>query len=232
MLSTLKDNGYAIKEGDVAKCNYTNNANVYDIECGEVIIQSFEMDCIKYLSTQTNIDLLKLVSTQNFEELTYEGLKDVASVAQHIHIGKEFLYTGVEAALRRYNYDLDQERIGSLGGFVPPEEIVSESHLLNLRVGVYTIVDSHENSNHGCDVACEPNDKEKEMFYFFDMGVDAFFVESVPEAVILRMKFDYQLQLNQQSASGSGRLGFNRGGAFRVAVAIIFLNFVRQLVLH
>lgn len=227
LLNTLKENGYPVKQGDVPKCNYTNNANVYSIECGHVIIQSFEMGCIKYLHTQTNIDLLKLVSTPNFEELTYDGLKEVAGVAQHFHIGKELLYTGIEAALRRINYNYDQERIASLGGFVPPQEIVKESHALNLKVGIYTIVDSHENSNRGCDVACEPNDKEKELFYFFEMGVDGFFVENVPEAVILRMKFDHQLQLDALRSDGS-RLAFFQWDSmgFKLLLSVILLNFV------
>lgn len=233
LLNSLKDYGYPIRQGDVSRCNYTNNGNVFDITCGHVIIQSFEMDCIKYLHTSLGdgapIDLLKLVSTQNFAELTYEGLKEVAAVAQHIHIGKEFLYTGVEASLRRYNYSVDQERLASLGGFVPPEDIVKESHELNLRVGIYTIVDSHENSNRGCDVECEPNDKEKELFFFFEMGVDGFFVENVPEAVILRMKFDHQLQIEALTSSGSRFIGH---GWFRVVFAIMLMNFIRSQIFH
>lgn len=227
LLSAFRDNGYPTKEGDVPNCNYTNNGNVYNIECGHVIIQSFEMECIKYLHTQTNIELLKLVSTQNFEELTYEGLKEVASVAQHLHVGKELLFTGVEASLRRYNYQWDTQRIASLGGFVPPGDIVKESHALNLRVGVYTIVDSHENSNHGCDVKCEPNDKEKELFFYFNMGVDAFFVENVPEAVILRMKFGHQLEINQLSSAGS-QLAVHQLNIFKFVLALICFNFLRS----
>lgn len=231
LLNTLKDNGYVVKEGDVPKCNYTNNGFVHDITCGHVIIQSFEMDCIKYLHTQTNIELLKLVSTQNFDDLTYKGLKDVAVVAQQIHIGKEFLYTGVEASLRKYNYQVDQEYLASLGGFVPPKDIVKECHDLNLKVGVYTIVDSHENSNHGCDVECEPNDKEKEMFYYFAMGVDAFFVENVPEAVILRMKFDHQLEIEHLTSSGH-RLTLHRSNVVNGVFALMVLNFVRAKIFH
>lgn len=227
VLNTLSANGYPIKQGDVPRCNYTNGANVFDIECGHVIIQSFEMDCIKYLHGQTNVDLLKLVSVENFEELTYEGIKEVASVAQHFHIGKELLYTGIEAALRGYNHSYDQEHIASLGGFVPPADIVKESHALNLKVGIYTIVDSHENSNRGCAVDCEPNDKEKEMFYYFEMGVDAFFVENVPEAIILRMKFDHQLQLKQLTSSGRG-LAAHTGDIFKFVLSAIILNFLIQ----
>lgn len=225
LLNTLSQNGYPTKEGDVPRCNYTNNANVFDIECGHVIIQSFEMECIEYLNSQTNVDLLKLVSIQNFEELTYEGIKEVAGVAQHFHIGKEYLYTGIEAALREYNYSPDPQRIASLGGFVPPQDIVKESHALNLRVGIYTIVDSHENSNRGCAVECEPNDKEKELFYFFEMGVDGVFVENVPEAVILRMKFDHQLQLKQLTSSGN-RFAIDGGIVLKFAFSVIFLNFM------
>lgn len=226
VLKTLRDHGYPTKQGDVPRCTYANNVDVFDVQCGHVIIQSFELDCIKYLHTQTNIDLLKLVSTQNFEDLTYEGVKEVASVAQHFHIGKELLYTGIEAALQNYNYD--REYVAGLGGFMPPQEIVKESHDLNLKVGIYTIVDSHEASNRGCDVECEPNDKEKELFYYFEMGVDGLFVENVPEAVILRMKFDHQLKLKQLTSSGSG-LAVNQWKVFNVLLAVIVFNFVRTI---
>lgn len=229
VLNTLNAHGYPIRQGDIPKCNYTTtNGNTFPIECGHVIIQSFELDCIKYLHTQTNVDLLKLVTTQNFEDLTYEGIKEVAGVAQHFHIGKELLYTGIEAALRRNNYAYDQQHIASLGGFVPTQDIVKESHALNLKVGIYTIVDSHENSNHGCDVECEPNDKEKEMFYYFEMGVDGFFVENIPEAVILRMQFDHQLQLKQFTSSGS-TIGIHRWDMIKLLFAVMLMTFVRSI---
>lgn len=235
LLTTFQQNGYPIRQGDVPKCNYTNGGNVHDITCGHVIIQSFEMGCIKQLHTLLGagspIDLLKLVSTPNFEELTYEGLKEVAGVAQHIHIGKEFLYTGIQVALQRINHSYDQTRIDSLGGFVPPNDIVKESHALNLRVGIYTIVDSHENSNRGCAIQCEPNDKEKELFYYFAMGVDGFFVENVPEAVILRMKFDHQLQI-QALTSSAFRFVASGGNLITLLFAFIFINFIRTQVLH
>ncbi|KAG4067348.1 hypothetical protein HA402_000339 [Bradysia odoriphaga] len=224
LLNTLTDYGHPIRQGDVPKCNYTNNGNNFDITCGHVIIQSFDMDCIKYLHQSLGngapVDLLKLVSIQNYQELTYDGLKEVAGVAQHIHIGKEYLYTGIEVALQNYNYD--KERIANLGGFVPPGDIVKECHALNLRVGIYTIVDSHENSNRGCAIQCEPNDKEKELFYYFEMGVDGFFVENVPETVIIRMKFDHQLQIEALTSSGSRFVGF---GGF----VILVVNFIRML---
>lgn len=226
LLNELKDHGYPTKEGDNARCNYTNNANVSPVECGHVLIQSFEFDSIKYLHTQTNIDLLKLISNQNYDELTYDGIREIAGVAQQIHIAKDLLYTGIEASLRHNQYSYDAEHIASLGGFVPTEDIVKECHAYNLKVGIYTIVDSRENSNRGCDVQCEPNDKESEMFYYFEMGVDALFVENVPEAVILRMKFDYELQLKQLSSSGS-KLSIWRGGALKLAVFAMFLSFIR-----
>lgn len=223
LIETLRDYGYPIKQGDSPNCKYRNNGTDFNITCGHVIIQSFEMNCIKNLSTLLGkgspIELLKLVSTQNFAELTYEGLKEVAGVAQHIHIGKDLIYTGIEAALQGYNYSVDKDRISKLGGFVPKDDIVKECHALNLRVGIYTIVDSHEQSR----------DKEEEMFYYFDMGVDGFFVENVPEAVILRMKFDHQLQIEALTSSGSRFIGY---GGLKIVFAIIFMSFMRAQIFH
>lgn len=232
LLSDLKENGYPIRQGDVPRCNYTNNANVSVVDCGHVLIQSFELESIKYLHTQTDLDLLKLISNQNYDELTYAGIMELAAVSKHIHIGKDLLYTGIEASLRRNNYSYDEERIASLGGFVPVEDIVKAIHAWNVRVGIYTIVDSRENSNWGCDVECEPNDKQSEMFYYFEMGVDAFFVENVPEAVILRLKFDHELQLRRLPTNSGSKLNVYGGGMLKLAISVIILNFIRTKSLH
>jgi len=203
VLNTLKEYGYPVKQGDVPNCKYNNSGAIVDIQCGDVIIQSFEIDCIKYLHNQTNVDLLMLANPYNLEQLTFNGIKDVASVAQHFHLSKELLHTGILAALRRYNYSYDENLIASLGGFMEPGEIVNEGHKLNLKIGIYTIYDSRENSGRGCDIECEPQDKEKELFYFFEMGVDGLFVENIQEALELRMKFDYNLQIEGLRSSGS-----------------------------
>lgn len=195
VLSTLRTYGYPVKQADVPKCNHTN-MSTFDIQCGDLILQSFDFDSIKYLHTQTNVDLLVLAGPYSFNLLTINGLKEVANVARYFFLPKSLLYTGIETALRNHSYSEYKEFVRYHGRFVPVKDIVTKCHDHNLRVGIYTIYDSNENSYRGCDVNCKLQNKEKEMFYFFKMGVDGFFVENIQEALALRMKFDYQLQIN------------------------------------
>jgi hypothetical protein len=71
-------------------------------------------------------------------------------------------------------------------------------------MALFTIPDSRESSGRGCAFVCDPTDKEEEMFYFFELGVDGMFVENLPETVALRMKYDYELKL----ANFTGTFGF------------------------
>jgi len=79
-----------------------------------------------------------------------------------------------------------------MGGFVPPQDIVREAHSVGMKVYVYTIYDSRERSGRGCVVSCDPENKEVEVNYYFDMGVDGMFSENVPETRELRMKYHYE----------------------------------------
>lgn len=201
VLEMLGKYGYPVRKDDVPACTYDNSKSsnslvAEKIECGHVIIQCFDIRSLKYLKTETDIDLLMLADADYASLLTYDGVKEVASVAQHFSVWKELLHTGIEAALEKENIPYDKEYIASLGGFVPAKELVSLGHSLNLKMGLFTIYDSHEKSNRGCDIVCDPENKEKELFYYFDMGVDGLFVENVQEAMELRLKYDYNLQMD------------------------------------
>jgi len=87
--------------------------------------------------------------------------------------------------------EYNKTEIEQLGGFIPARQIVQEAHTLGLKVGIYTIYDSREPSHRGCTVKCDPENKEMELFYYFDMGVDSMFVENVPEAREIRIKYEY-----------------------------------------
>lgn len=184
VLATLREYGYPIRQGDVPRCTHINNLQTYNIECGDVIIQSFEFDSIKYLNTQTDVELLVLVNPYDLDLLTYDGLIEIASVAQHFHLAKELLYRGIEDIIEASNATYDRDHIASLGGFIPPTEIVNEGHKNNLKIGIYTIYDSHERRG-----------GENDLSYYFNLGVDGAFVENVQEALTLRMQFDYNLQI-------------------------------------
>jgi hypothetical protein len=82
-----------------------------------------------------------------------------------------------------------------LGGFIKPQDFIPTAHALGMKVGLFTIHDSRESSDRGCAIKCENVTKEEEMFYFFRQGVDAMFIENIPESISIRMKFDYELKL-------------------------------------
>jgi len=74
-----------------------------------------------------------------------------------------------------------------------PEEFIPEAHRLGKKMTLFTIPDSRESSGRGCAIECDPINKEEEMFYYFERGVDGMFVENIPESSAMRMKFDYEL---------------------------------------
>lgn len=82
-----------------------------------------------------------------------------------------------------------------MGGFLKPEEFIPEAHRLGVKMTLFTIPDSRESSGRGCAVECDPVDKEEELFYYFNMGIDGMFVENIPETLTMRLKFDYELKL-------------------------------------
>jgi hypothetical protein len=71
-----------------------------------------------------------------------------------------------------------------------------------MKIGLFTIPDSRENSGRGCAIKCDPINKEEEMFYYFSRGVDAMFIENIPESIAMRMKFDYELKLSNMTKRG------------------------------
>lgn len=69
------------------------------------------------------------------------------------------------------------------------------AHRHGVKMTLFTIPDSRESSGRGCALECDPTNKEEEMFYYFNLGVDGMFVENIPESSNLRMKYDYELKL-------------------------------------
>jgi hypothetical protein len=125
--------------------------------------------------------------------------------------------------------------LDSKGGFIDPKQIVGQAHALGLKVGIYTIYDSREPSNRGCGIGqCEPENKEMELFYYFDMGVDGMFVENVGEARELRMTYQYRIVDGGDGDGGDKNSGVAATGSMISWVIIIIMmtgtNFFNNLI--
>jgi len=94
LLNTLTQWGYPVISTSVKNCTSPLD-NFGQIECGPVIIQSFEASCLKYLAGLTDLERYMLIDVQ-FRYLTFDGLKEIAAFAQHYSVWKELLYTGVD----------------------------------------------------------------------------------------------------------------------------------------
>lgn len=129
----------------------------------------------------------------SIHHLTYKGLDEIANYSSYFSVWKELAYTGIEAALIADGVEYDKEWIDSLGGFIPAQELVQESHNRGLQMSIYTIYDSREPSKRGCSVECEVEDKVQELFYYFDLGVDAIFVENIAESKLIKLQYEIEL---------------------------------------
>lgn len=197
-LDTLKLNGYSLNSSQESSCRATFDNINKTINCPPVIIQNFDKNALEYISTKTDMDLMMVVDP-DFPWLTFQGMKEVSSFSTYYCVWKEYMYVGVEADIAYRNRTYDVEMIESMGGFVPAREFATEAHRLGMKMALFTINDSREPSRRGCAVTpgCEPENKEEELFYFFEMGVDAIFIESLAESREMRMKFDFLIRTNQ-----------------------------------
>lgn len=109
--------------------------------------------------------------------VTFQGMAEVSLFSSYYCVG-------VEAELAYHNKTYDADLIESMGGFVPADRFVTEAHRLGMKMALFTINDSREPSRRGCAVTpgCGPENKEEELFYFFEMGVDVIFIESLAES--------------------------------------------------
>ncbi|XP_037033745.1 glycerophosphodiester phosphodiesterase GDPD6-like [Bradysia coprophila] len=197
-LNSLTANGYALNATQSPQCRAIfDNVNA-TINCPPVIIQNFDKNALAYISTQTDLDLMMVVHP-DLPWVTFQGMAEVSLFSRYYCVWKEYMYVGVEAELAYNNKTYDAELIESMGGFVPAKEFVTEAHRLGMKMALFTINDSREPSRRGCAITpgCDPDDKEEELFYFFEMGVDAIFIESLAESREIRMKFDFQIRTNQ-----------------------------------
>ncbi len=118
VLSTLNEFGYTLHGNSSTESCKSPLDNEAPIQCGHLILQSFEHSCIKYLAEKTeNVDKMMLIDNQ-LVLLTRDGLKDdVAPYAQYYSLWKELLYTGIEAQLEFEKIEYDKELISKFGIF-------------------------------------------------------------------------------------------------------------------
>lgn len=138
-----------------------------------------------------------------------------------------------------------------LGGFIPARDIVVEAHalgipnvkvkitcfgdvkmegksliksFLGLEVGIYTIYDSREPSRRGCVSGnCDPENKEMELYFYFEMGVDGMFVENVGEAREIRQSYQFSVVDGNEKAGGSRQAVFLTRWRFLECFIVLFI---------
>jgi len=196
LLQTLAEHGYPINLISDGYCEATVDGGKHPIPCPPVIVQCFETPALEYLKSQSDLELLQLIQDQA-ELLTYKGIKEVSKVAKYYSTWKEYLYVGVAAEMTYNNKTWNETLIDSLGGFVPARKFAKEVHRHGMKVVLFTFHDSREPSTRGCAVVpgCQPEDKTKELDYFFELGVDGIFIENVAESRAILMDFEAQEEI-------------------------------------
>ncbi|ODM89107.1 Glycerophosphodiester phosphodiesterase GDPD6 [Orchesella cincta] len=208
----LESYGYSVNDADASHCEY----NTTIIPCSPVVVQSFEPKTIEYLHNTTALRLLALFETtpHNLRYLTYKGLAEMKGKMEFVSVWKELLFTGTLAEIEYNKLDYDEEEIEQLGGFIEPEKFVEFAEELGMKVGIYTIYSSWEDSKRGCSKSCTNETKTVELEYYFRIGVKAFFVEGVCES--LRIRDGYFAR------EGGSSSGVRMGEINKLHLALIF----------
>lgn len=98
VLDILRSNGYPLNPGDTANCSYNG---VEMISCGPIILQNFDKNAVRYLSTVTTsptVELMTLIHPDVYL-LTPRGFEEIANFSDYICLWKEYMYTGVDAEI-------------------------------------------------------------------------------------------------------------------------------------
>lgn len=97
ILSMLRSNGYQIRSGDIDRCSYSGNF----IPCGPIILQNFDKNTVRYLSTVTAPEYVKLMTLVHPDVylLTPMGFDEIAAFSDYICLWKEYMYLPVEAEI-------------------------------------------------------------------------------------------------------------------------------------
>lgn len=110
VLSILSRWGYPLIKGTPGTCRSPQDDHA-PIPCGSLVLQSYELSCLKYLSGLTTVDRMLLLDVQ-LPLLTYAGLQEVSRYASYYALDKELVYRGIQARLDFTGEDYDKNLIG------------------------------------------------------------------------------------------------------------------------
>ncbi|PVU91259.1 hypothetical protein BB559_004211 [Furculomyces boomerangus] len=169
-------------------------------------IQSFDPECLQYLSTKTKIPLVNLDSTIAMY-YTPGGLDYMAKFASIFSMAKQVLITepALYFELSKISYNATQ--IAALGGFLSTADLVKECHKRGIELSPYTFYDSRQSLANICDTVSDPRIKfcpknsKEEQNYMFNLGIDYLFVENVFESQSLRLAFDYEIRYSSENCA-------------------------------
>ncbi|RKP07183.1 PLC-like phosphodiesterase [Thamnocephalis sphaerospora] len=179
VLAILTAHGYPIQpQPDQPPATRTLNGTL--VQLGDVVLQSFELDVVRYLRQRTTLPILYLVNGDNADALTPQGLDEAAGLATHIGPGADFLLKPAANVLQGAEAAKKKELAKTRGDFVAHNSVVREAHRRGLRVVVYTISDSREFGGG------QPGVLASTMRQLFTMGIDGYFAENIPEAMRMR----------------------------------------------
>ncbi|CAG7828443.1 unnamed protein product, partial [Allacma fusca] len=158
-LEVLIRNGYSIKGDSKEDCKRKN----LSIKCPPVFIQCFELPPLEYLKTKTSYELAMLVEDDD-SLLTFEGIERVSKIVNNFYVWKEILHVGRPELISRFNFTYNKEAIEFLGGFVPFEDLPSVVRQQGMKLGIYTIYDSREESHRVRESDEKDFTKKEELF--------------------------------------------------------------------
>ncbi|KAJ2849532.1 hypothetical protein IWW36_002570 [Coemansia brasiliensis] len=169
---------------------------------GPAAWQSFDLDTAEYLATHTSsVPVVALLESLPWA-FTHRGLDRLSQFASIVSPWKDFFMAGAETVFQANGVLWNATEIHKMGGFISPQELVSEIHKRNMSVSPYTFYDSHQDMAYLCQTNSSvggycPADKADEFFYFFKQGVDFMFVENIVEANLLRSRYADKLKYGQ-----------------------------------
>ncbi|KAI9225538.1 MAG: PLC-like phosphodiesterase [Piptocephalis tieghemiana] len=141
-----------------------------------IIIQSFYPDTLHYLQQSSGYNTLLLANTLTWRYMTLQGIQEVARISKYFGPMKEFLIgRGIQELLDKQSDFFPRptpEELASLGGWVPPKDILPTLHDQGVRVVPFTASGVHEPL--GVD--------EAQMVQWMQSGIDGLFCDDVSMA--------------------------------------------------
>lgn len=137
----------------------------------------------------------------------------IKEFADSISFWKEYATVGAKVEMEFKKIPYNQSEVELFGGLFSADQLVSKIHEAGMRAVIYTLYTSTEDSRRYCAIQCSSDSRKgilknrivvsltffshtDELEYFFEMGVDALFVENISEAK--RIKELYYAQFGKE----------------------------------